>query len=166
MYAIGKGTLAIVALSAALTGTPAHADTLTKSQVIARGSAICKKGERAVNALPQIRSQHPFSAGAPAGDRARAIRFLGGYADALEGVRVGLARLAPPVQGRRLLEGFIGDLRPTVAMFRKAHLDATAGRYDDAESEAQRAFVLFAKASAQTAAYGFPKGVCQSGSSN
>ena len=64
-----------------------------------------------------------------------------------------------------MLEGFIADLRPTIATFRKAHADATAGRYAASEAETQRAFALFARASTQTAAYGFPKGVCQAGSS-
>ena len=153
--------LALVAAVAAL----AAPTTLTKAQVIQRGSAICKAGERKVEALPQIRSQHPFAANAPKGDAARAIRFLAGYADALEGVRVGLAKLDPPPQGRALLKGFIADLDPTVAAFRRAHADAVSGRYPAAESEAQRAFGLFAKASKKTAAYGFPNGVCQSGSS-
>jgi hypothetical protein len=153
--------LALVAAAAAL----AAPTTLTKAQVIERGTVICKAGERKVNALPQIRSQHPFARNAPQGDGVRAIRFLAGYADALEGVRVGLAKLDPPPRGRALLEGFVADLRPTVAAFRTAHADAVAHRYGAAEAQAQRGFLLFAKASRKTAAYGFPKGVCQSGSS-
>jgi hypothetical protein len=156
--------LTLVAVAAAVAAPTAGA-TLTKAQVIQRGSAICKAGERKVDALPQIRSQHPFAANAPKGDATRAIRFLAGYADALEGVRAGLAKLSPPPQGRALLEGFVADLRPTVAAFRAAHADAVERRYGAAEAEAQRGFVLFAKASKKTAAYGFPKGVCQSGSS-
>lgn len=158
--------LAVAALAASVAAAgPASAGTLTKSQVIARGTAICKAAERKVDALPQIRSQHPFSKHAPAGDRERAIRFLAGYAGALQGVRVGLAGLSLPAEGRPLLVRFINDLRPTIATFRKAHADATAGRYAASEAETQRAFALFTRASKQTAAYGFPSGVCQAGSS-
>lgn len=157
--------VAALAASVAATGGPASAGTLTKGQVIARGTAICKAAERKVDGLPQIRSQHPFSKQAPAGDRERAIRFLAGYADALEGVRAGLAGLSLPPEGRSLLVRFIGDLRPTIATFRKAHADATAGRYAASEAETQRAFALFTRASKQTAAYGFSRGVCQAGSS-
>ncbi len=139
--------------------------TLTKAQVIARGSAICKAGERKVNALPQIRSANPFASTAPKGDKERAIVFIAGYASALEGVRVGLARLAPPTQDRELFETFVADLRPTVAAFRAGHRAALAGRYALAMSKVQRGFALFAKASKNTKAYGFPKGVCQAGSS-
>jgi hypothetical protein len=153
-------TLAVAAIAA-----PAAGATLTKAQVIQRGTVICKAGERKVEALPQIRSQHPFAVNAPKGDADRATHFLAGYADALAGVRAGLATLDAPPQGRALLKGFIADLGPTVAAFRKAHADATAGRGSAAEAEAQRGFALFAKASRKTKAYGFPKGVCQSGSS-
>jgi hypothetical protein len=153
--------LALAAPSASL----AHGGggTLTQAQVIARGTVICKAGERAVYGLPQVRSQHPFSAGAPKGDRSRAIRFLAGYALALDGVRKGLARLQPPPPGKALFEGFVADLGPTVARFRRAHDDALAGRFAAAQADAQSAFAMFARASAKTAAYGFPKGVCQSG---
>ncbi len=166
----GIRTTAIVlaaVLAALATATLAHSTdrTLTKAQVIARGSAICKTGERKADALPQIRSANPFAPNAPKGDKRRAIVFIAGYANALEGVRVGLARLAPPAQDRGLFEAFIADLRPTVAAFRAGHRAALAGRYAQAMSEVQRGFTLFAKASKNTKAYGFPKGVCQSGSS-
>ncbi len=157
----------VLPLLALLVVAPAAlaAGTLTKAQVIARGTVICKAGERKVDALPQIRSQDPFAKNAPKGDRERAIRFLAGYADALDGVRVGLGRLQPPAQDRALFEGFVHDLKPTVAAFRAAHADALHGRYARAMRESQTAFGLFAKASRKTKAYGFPRGVCQSGSS-
>jgi hypothetical protein len=139
--------------------------TLTKQQVIARGTQICKAAERKVDHLPQIRSQNPFGPTAPKGDAARAIAFLAGYANALEGVRKGLAKLDPAPQGRALITGFVAQLGPTVGAFRLAHADALAGRYKAAMSQTQRGFSLFEKASVKTRAYGFPKGVCQAGSS-
>ena len=156
-------TAALVLLAAALVPAARAGDTLTKAQVIARGSVICRAAERKVDALPQIRSEHPFARNAPAGEPQRAIVFLDGYADALAGVRRGLGTLAAPPRGRALLEGFVADLGPAVAAFRRAHDDAVAGRFAAAESEAARAFALFEEASRKTAAYGFPKGVCQSG---
>jgi hypothetical protein len=160
--------LALAVLAAAVAFVPASlgaggGTALTKAQVIARGSAICKAGERKVNALPQIHSQHPLTKDNPKGERQRAVVFLAGYGDALQGVHDGLAKLNVPAQGRAQFEGFLAELRPTVATFRVAHRDAVAGRYARAEAEVQRAFELFAKASKKTAAYGFPKGVCQSG---
>jgi hypothetical protein len=153
---------AITLLVAAAVAAPSG-NALTKAQVIQRGSVICRAAEHRVETIPQMQSQHPFAKNAPKGDKARAIRFLAVYADALESVRVGLAKLDAPVQGRPLLEGFLADLKPTVATFRKAHADAVAGRYGAAQAGAERAFGLFDKASAKTKAYGFPKGVCQSG---
>ena len=156
-------TLAVLgAVVVVPTALPADG-TLTKAQVIKRGSVICKAAERRVEAVPPLRSQHPFAKNAPKGEAARAIRFLAVYADALESVRVGLAKLDAPAQDRALLDGFVADLKPTVAAFRAAHGDAVRGRGSAAEAEAQRGFVLFARASRKTAAYGFPKGVCQSG---
>ena len=168
MLARGRHILMLAAVAAAIAVVPtalagSGGGTLTKAEVITRGSAICRAAEKRVNALPQIRSQRPFARNAPKGDRTRAIRFLAGYADALEGVRVGLAGLKAPARGRVLLAGFIAELRPTVATFRRAHNEAVAGRYVAAQAHAQAAFSLFAKASAKTKAYGFPKGVCQSG---
>jgi len=40
-----------------------------------------------------------------------------------------------------------------------------AGRYHAAELRAKQGFSLFERASKKTRAYGFPKGVCQAGSS-
>lgn len=155
------GVATIMLATAALASGGGEA--LTKAEVIKRGSAICRAGERKVNALPQIRSQNPFARTAPAGDRQRAIVFVAGYADALAAVRRGLARLNPPAQGRALFEGFIADLGPTVATFRKAHSEAVAGKYKAALRDVDHAFGLFAQASKKTKAYGFPKGVCQAG---
>jgi hypothetical protein len=87
------------------------------------------------------------------------------YASSLESVRVGLAKLAAPPQGRELLTSFIAQLGPTVAAFRAGHADALAHRDARALAEVQRGFTLFERASAKTKAYGFPKGVCQAGSS-
>jgi hypothetical protein len=153
--------VATVALAPAALGS----EPLTKPEVIKRGSAICMAGEQKVNALPQIRSENPFSKTAPAGDRQRAIVFLAGYADALAGVRRGLAQLNPPAEDRTLFVGFVADLGPIVATFRKAHREAVAGRYHAALTDTDTAFGLFARASKKTKAYGFPKGVCQAGSS-
>jgi hypothetical protein len=161
-------SLALAPMAAAAAFAPASlagsgGGTLSKAEVIARGSAICKAGERKVNALPQLRSQHPLTRDVPKGDRRRAIVFIAGYADALQGVRDGLATLKPPVKGRALFEGFISELGPAIAAFREAHHNAIDGRNAVAEAETQTAFALFAKASKKTAAYGFAKGVCQSG---
>jgi len=152
--------LSLVAAPTAFAGT----QTLTKAQVIARGTAICKAAERRVDATPSPRSQNPFAKTAPAGDAARAIRFIAVYASSLESVRVGLARLDAPATDRPLLESFVAQLRPTVAAFRAGHAAALAHRYTAALADVQRGFTLFARASAKTKAYGFPKGVCQSGS--
>jgi hypothetical protein len=155
--------LAVLAILAALLAVPAANAALTKQQVIARGSTICRAAERRVEAAPQPRSQSPFAATAPTGDRQRAIAFLGVYAQALESVRVGLGRLDAPAPDRGLLERFVADLGPTVALFRRAHSEALHGQYSAAMTHTQAAFALFAKASASTKRYGFAKGVCQSG---
>jgi hypothetical protein len=137
--------------------------TLTKAQVIEQGSKICRAGESKVNRLPQITSQNPFAKSAPAGDTQRAIAFLAGYANALAGVRAGLARLHPPAEGRPLFAGFIRDLGPTIATFRQARSEALKRKYDAALADVQKAFGLFEQASKKTKAHGFPKGVCQAG---
>lgn len=140
-------------------------NTLTKAQVIKQGSAICRAAERKVERLQAPRSQNPFAKDAPKGDRRRAVTFLAGYANALDGARRGLAQLHPPRQGKQQLESFISQLGPTVARFRRAHDEAAADDGRAAMADAQAAFGMFAKASAETKAYGFPRGVCQSGSS-
>jgi hypothetical protein len=162
----------IVALAGALTlgaavAVPAFGQsgggTLTKAQVIEQGSKICRAGEAKVNRLPQITSRNPFARTAPAGDAQRAIAFLAGYANALAGVRTGLAQLHPPADGRPLFESFVLDLGPTIATFRRARSEGLTRKYDAALADVQKAFGLFEQASKKTKAYGFPKGVCQAG---
>jgi hypothetical protein len=63
------------------------------------------------------------------------------------------------------LTSFVAQLGPTIAAFRAGHAAALAHRDQAALADVQRGFTLFARASAKTRAYGFPKGVCQSGSS-
>ncbi len=110
-------------------------------------------------------ARRAFPAGDEAGCRDAVELRHAEVQHALEGVREGLERLAPPTQDRELFETFVADLRPTVAAFRAGHRAALAGRYALAMSKVQRGFALFAKASKNTKAYGFPKGVCQAGSS-
>jgi hypothetical protein len=163
-----KGTLCLVLLGAAVAASAALAQSaLTRPQVIARGSAICRAAEHRVDTTPGPRSPNPFAANAPKGDRQRALAFMAVYASSLTSVRTGLGRLAAqaPAQGRPLLVSFVAQLRPTIAAFRAGHAAALAHRDDAALADVQRGFALFAKASAKTKAYGFPKGVCQSGSS-
>ena len=149
---------------AALALTASGATTsLTKAQVIKQGSVICRAAEKRVEVAPQPRSQTPFAANAPKGDRQRAITFLQVYASALQSVRSGLGNLAAPPQGKRLLDTFIAELGPTITMFRTAHADAINGNYKAAMTHTMSAFALFVKASASTKKYGFPKGVCQAG---
>jgi hypothetical protein len=156
--------LAASALAAALVPVAvATAGTLTKAQVIARGTVICKAAEHRVDKTAGPRSQNPFAKTAPKGDAQRAIRFIAVYASALESVRVGLGKLDPPPQGRPLLTAFIAQLGPTIAAFRAGHQAALIHHYPQALTEIQRGFTLFARASANTKAYGFPKGICQSG---
>ena len=157
--------LALIATSvpAALAGTK----TLTKTQVITRGSAICHAAERRVDATPGPRSQNPYAKTAPKGDRERALKFIAVYASSLTSVRVRLGKLvllAPP-HGRQLLVSFVSQLGPTIASFRAGHAAALDHHYGRALADVQHGFTLFARASAKTKAYGFPKGVCQSGSS-
>jgi hypothetical protein len=61
-------TLAAFFVPSALAST----HTLTKAQVIKRGTVICKTAARRVEATPAPRSQNPFGKTAPEGDRARA----------------------------------------------------------------------------------------------
>lgn len=155
--------LVITTASAALAGT----QTLTRTQVITRGSAICRAAEKRVDATPGPRSQNPFAKTAPSGDRERALKFILVYASSLADVRAGPGKLVPlaPAQGRPLLVSFVSQLGSTIAAFRSGHAAAVEGRYNRALADVQRGFTLFARASTKTKAYGFPKGVCQSGSS-
>jgi hypothetical protein len=150
---------ALVPVALATTGS------LTKAQVIARGTVICKAAEHRVDETPGPRSQNPFAKTAPKGDAERAIRFMAVYASALESVRIGLGKLDAPPQGRPLLTAFVAELEPTVAAFRAGHRAALTHHYAQALADVQHGFTLFARASMKTKAYGFPKGVCQSGSS-
>jgi hypothetical protein len=162
-------TFALV-LAAAAVSTPAALagpQTLTKAQVIARGSAICHAAERRVDATPGPRSQNPFARTAPKGDRERAMTFMAVYASSLTSVRAGFGKLVPlaPPQERALLVSFVAQLGPAIAAFRAGHAAATQHHYTRALADVQRGFNVFAHASVKTKAYGFPKGVCQSGSS-
>jgi hypothetical protein len=154
--------LAAVLAPTALGGTT----TLTKQQVIERGSVICRAAQHRVEETPGPRSQNPFGKSAPNGDRQRALNFIDVYAGSLASVRHGLGTLVPqaPSRGRPLLVSFVSQLGPTIAAFRTAHAAALAHHYPRALAEVHRAFGLFATASAKTKAYGFPKGVCQAGS--
>jgi hypothetical protein len=147
---------------AALAGT----QTLTKTQVIERGSAICRAAERRVEATPGPRSQDPFAKTAPKGDRERALKFMAVYASSLASVQIGLGKLVheAPLQDRSLLVSFVSQLNPTISAFRAGHAAALAHHYPASLADVQRGFELFARASVKTKAYGFPKGVCQSGS--
>jgi hypothetical protein len=162
-------TLALVVAAAGLSAPAALAgpQTLTKAQVIARGSAICRAAEHRVDATPSPRSQNPFAATAPKGDGERALAFMTVYASSLTSVRAGLGNLVPiaPPQGRALLVSFVSQLGPAIAAFRAGRAAALHHRYVRALADVQRGFSLFARAGAKTKAYGFAKGVCQSGSS-
>ncbi len=149
-------------MPAALAGT----QTLTKAQVLGkRGSAICRAAEHRVEATTGPRSQNPFAKTAPKGDRERALKFMTVYAASLTSVHNGLGKLVPdaPLQGRPLLVSFVSQLSPTIAAFRAGHASALEHHYRIVANDVQRGFSLFARASAKTKAYGFPKGVCQSG---
>jgi hypothetical protein len=154
--------ISLVATAAIAAGCGGGGDkTLTKQQVIARGTVICKTAENRVEKLPQPTVQHPFAPGTPQATKTKARQFLSGYADALEFSRSGLAKLNAPASGKQLLDAYLSDLNGVVAQFR------TAAKAPDAqvEGDAQKAFGMFEKASSQTKQYGFPKGVCQAGSS-
>ncbi len=168
MLELGR-TFALVLALAAVSAPAAVAgpQTLTKAQVITRGSAICRAAERRVDATPGPRAQNPFAATAPKGDRERALNFIAVYASSLTSVRDGLGKLVPlaPAPGRALLVSFVSQLGPTIAAFRAGHTAALRHHDARALADVQRGFGLFARAGLKTKAYGFPKGVCQSGSS-
>lgn len=135
--------------------------TLTKNQVIARGTVICKSAEKRVEKLPQPTVQHPFAKGTSAKTHSDARAFLSGYANALDYSRAGLAKLNAPAQDKQLLDGYLTDLNRIVTQFRVAAKAPDA----NVEAAAQKAFGMFEQASSQTKQYGFPKGVCGAGSS-
>jgi hypothetical protein len=146
-----------LSLAAAACGS-GNEKTLTKAQVIKRGTAICKAAERRAAGLPEPGSANPFAPGAPAAERARAVHWLTGYADALQASRVGLGKLKAPQQDRRLLNAYLAQTAVVVAKLREAARTQSV-------APAQQAFRLLERASRATAAYGFPKGVCQAGGS-
>ena len=154
--------ISAVATAALVAGCGGSSDkTLTKNQVIARGTVICKSAEKRVEKLPQLTVQHPFAKGTSASTHQKARQFLAGYADALESSRAGLAKLDAPKQDRQLLDGYLADLSRIVGQFRSAAKAPDA----NVEAAAQKAFGVFEQASSQTKQYGFPKGVCGAGSS-
>ncbi len=157
--------LALIAIAISVPAALAGTQTLTKAQVLKRGSAICRAAEHRVEATPGPRSKNPFAKTAPKGDRERALKFMAVYAGSLTSVHNGLGKLVPdaPLQGRPLLVSFVSQLSPTIAAFRAGHASALEHHYRIALNDVQRGFRLFARASAKTKAYGFPKGVCQSG---
>jgi hypothetical protein len=168
MHRKGLTTVALLVLAGvAAAAAVAGGQTITKEQVIQRGGAICRAAERQVEATPAPKSQNPFAKTAPAGDRTRALKFIAVYASSLTNVRTGLARLVPlsPPRDRPLLASFVNQLGPTIAAFRAAHAAAVSHQYHRALADVQRGFALFGRASAKTKAYGFPRGVCQAGSS-
>src|SRR2546430_11706057 len=124
--------------------------TLTKSEVIKQGTAICKAAEKQVSSLPQLTVEHPFANGVAPAVQAKARQFLTGYADALQSSRDGLAALKAPAQDRGLLEGYLRDTGKVVDELRAA----SKGTGPKAEQQANAAFRLFETASSQTKRYG------------
>jgi hypothetical protein len=151
--------LAATALVVAAAGCGGNDQTLSKAEVIKRGSAICVAQEAKVRALPQLTTENPFAKGASEEDRQTAENFLAGYADALHAVRTQLGTLKLPDQDKQKLVGFIRDLGPAVKKLREAER-AAAQNDPRALTLAQDAFGLFEEASKKTAAYGFPNDVC------
>jgi hypothetical protein len=136
--------------------------THTKAQVISRGTVICKHAEQEVAALPQLTTQHPFAPGTSSHERQTARTFLVGYAKALDDSRTGLGKLKAPSDGEELLDAYLTGIGKVAAELR------AAAKAPDAkvESAVGKAFALFDSVSANTASYGFGKGVCASGSSS
>jgi hypothetical protein len=150
---------ALIATAAGCGGGGEH--SLSKAQVIKQGSAICRRAEQRVNALPPLTSPHPFATGTSPQERERARTFVLGYADALETSRQGLLKLDAPSDGKTLLDGYIDGIETVVQKLRAAAVAAP----EDVEPQVTKAFALFDSVSKKTASYGFPKGVCGSGSS-
>ena len=165
MNRINTPAAALVAtiLVAALAACGGHVDqTLTKAQVISQGSAICKRAEQQVNALPQLTTEHPFAKGTTAKEHRAARTFLIGYARALDGSRIELAKLDSPNDGKALLEAYLTGIGKVAAELRAA----AKAPGPEVEAQVGEAFGLFDRVSSKTAAYGFPKGVCGSGSAS
>jgi hypothetical protein len=153
---------AVLATASVAAGCGGSSDKpLTKAEVIKRGSVICKTAEKRVEKLPQLTVEHPFAKGVDPAVGKKARVFLTGYANALEYSRAGLLKLAAPPQDKALLDGYLRDIGKVVVELRAAS-KAPAAQVED---QAQAAFAGFEKASAQTAKYGFPKGVCGAGGS-
>jgi hypothetical protein len=151
---------AAVATAAGCGSQGAH--TLTKAEVISRGTAICKQAEHEVDALPQLTTEHPFAPGTSAKERRTARTFLVGYAKALDDSRAGLSKLKAPSDGRQLLDAYLSGIGRVAADLRAA----STAPDPQVEQAAGKAFALFDRVSANTASYGFGKGVCASGSSS
>jgi hypothetical protein len=137
-------------------------DTLTKQQVISKGTTVCKHAEAEVNKLPQLTTEHPFAKGTSASERRTARRFLVGYANALDDSHDGLARLDAPQDGKQLLDAYLAGITKVADELR------AASKAPDAQVEGMvgQAFGLFDSISKNTAQYGFAKGVCGSGSAS
>jgi len=155
------------ALAIAATGLAAGcggghtAATLTKAEVISKGGAICKAAEKRLSKVPALTTDHPFAKATSQATHERARQWLTAYATLLDSTRVGLKKLAAPAQDKQLLDGYLRDIGTVVTELRTASR-APAARV---EAQANKAFDLFERASKQTAAYGFPKGVCGAGDS-
>lgn len=151
---------ALVATAAGCGSQAPH--TLTKAQVISQGTMICKHAEAEVNSLPQLTTQHPFAPGTSAQEHQTARTFLAGYAKALDDSRLGLAKLHAPTVGKELLDAYLTGIGEVAAELR------AAAKAPDAQVEPAvgKAFARFDTVSANTAKYGFGKGVCASGSSS
>jgi hypothetical protein len=151
-------SLVVVAAVAGTAGCGGD-ETLSKQEVIKQASAVCKAAEAKVYALPQLTVEDPFAKNAPKGAPEQARQFLAGYGDALDQLRTDLGALELPDEDKDTFEGFVGDLGPTVATFRRAER-AAAARDPEALAIANAAFGRFEEASRKTLAYGFPKDVC------
>jgi hypothetical protein len=165
MKRINTCSAALVAtvLVAALAACGGHArQTLTKSEVISQGGTICRRAEQQVNALPQLTTEHPFAKGTTAKEHRAARMFLIGYARALDGSRIELAKLDAPSDGKALLDAYLTGIGKVATELRAA-AKAPGPRV---ETQVGAAFGLFDRVSSKTAAYGFPKGVCGSGSAS
>jgi hypothetical protein len=160
LLVLGAGATA--AAIAAGCGDSDKKATLTKAQVIAQGGKICKAAERKAEALPAPTSEHPFGPGTSQSEHRQTRNWLAGEANAIEESVDGLAGLAAPEEDRELLTGYIRDTRAVVVKLREASRAPNA----KVEDEANEGFSMFDEASRQTAQYGFPKGVCGSGSSS
>jgi hypothetical protein len=137
-------------------------DTLTKQQVIGKGTTICRHAEAEVNRLPQLTTDHPFAKGTSAAERRQARRFLVGYANALDDSHDGLAKLDAPKDGKQLLDAYLVGVDKVADELRAASTAPDAR----VEGMVGQAFGLFDSISKNTAQYGFAKGVCGSGSAS